>query len=179
MSLFNNQTKTLIIFYSLLLSSLFFAICNTNSLEGVLNPLRFFTLLLYFYNECLPVLSVVTHSCLFKDNKNTFISLAHLSFPPNSSLTSLPPGNEPQTEKQVEKVSTLSLVRRDTALLLRDFRQGASNWIQSLLDPNRASALPSTAAEAPPGATGIPPSVTVYGCVFARMVGTFNKMWAA
>uniref|UniRef100_A0AAQ6ILD1 Hormone-sensitive lipase n=1 Tax=Anabas testudineus TaxID=64144 RepID=A0AAQ6ILD1_ANATE len=49
-------------------------------------------------------------------------------------------GNEPQTEKQVEKVSTLSLVRRDTALLLRDFRQGASNWIQSLLDPNRASA---------------------------------------
>uniref|UniRef100_A0AAQ6IGA5 Hormone-sensitive lipase n=1 Tax=Anabas testudineus TaxID=64144 RepID=A0AAQ6IGA5_ANATE len=42
--------------------------------------------------------------------------------------------------KQVEKVSTLSLVRRDTALLLRDFRQGASNWIQSLLDPNRASA---------------------------------------
>uniref|UniRef100_A0A3Q3AFJ7 Hormone-sensitive lipase n=1 Tax=Kryptolebias marmoratus TaxID=37003 RepID=A0A3Q3AFJ7_KRYMA len=49
-------------------------------------------------------------------------------------------GNEPQTEKQIEKVSTLSLVRRDTALLLRDFRQGASNWIQSLLDPNRASA---------------------------------------
>uniref|UniRef100_A0A3Q1B722 Hormone-sensitive lipase n=1 Tax=Amphiprion ocellaris TaxID=80972 RepID=A0A3Q1B722_AMPOC len=51
------------------------------------------------------------------------------------------------------KVSTLSLVRRDTALMLRDFRQGASNWIQSLLDPNRASASPSTGAE-PPGATG-------------------------
>lgn len=63
-------------------------------------------------------------------------------------------GNEPQTETQVEKVSTLSLVRRDTALLLRDFRQGASNWIHSLLDPNRASATtPSTAAETPPGAT--------------------------
>ncbi|XP_054869721.1 hormone-sensitive lipase isoform X3 [Amphiprion ocellaris] len=61
-------------------------------------------------------------------------------------------GNEPQTEKQVAKVSTLSLVRRDTALMLRDFRQGASNWIQSLLDPNRASASPSTGAE-PPGAT--------------------------
>ncbi|KAM4601457.1 LOW QUALITY PROTEIN: hormone-sensitive lipase [Polymixia lowei] len=61
-------------------------------------------------------------------------------------------GMEPQTEKQVEKVSTLSTVRRDTALLLRDFRQGASNWIQSLLDPNRAPASPSTAAEAPPGA---------------------------
>ncbi|KAG8009932.1 Hormone-sensitive lipase, partial [Nibea albiflora] len=59
-------------------------------------------------------------------------------------------GNDPQTEAQVEKVSTLSLVRRDTALLLKDFRQGASNWIHSLLDPNRASAPPSTAAEAPP-----------------------------
>ncbi|XP_035485492.2 hormone-sensitive lipase isoform X1 [Scophthalmus maximus] len=62
-------------------------------------------------------------------------------------------GTEPQTEMQVEKASTLSLVRRDTALLLRDFRQGASNWIHSLLDNNRASASPSTAAEAPPGAT--------------------------
>uniref|UniRef100_A0A3B3IK45 Hormone-sensitive lipase n=1 Tax=Oryzias latipes TaxID=8090 RepID=A0A3B3IK45_ORYLA len=41
------------------------------------------------------------------------------------------------TEKQVERVSTLSLVKRDTALFLRDFRQGASNWIHSLLDSNR------------------------------------------
>ncbi|XP_068591397.1 hormone-sensitive lipase isoform X2 [Cebidichthys violaceus] len=63
-------------------------------------------------------------------------------------------GNEPQTELQVEKASALSLVRRDTALLLRDFRQGASNWIHSLLDSNRAaSASPSTAAETPPRAT--------------------------
>ncbi|CDQ87390.1 unnamed protein product, partial [Oncorhynchus mykiss] len=53
-------------------------------------------------------------------------------------------GEEPQAEKQVEKVSTLSMVRRDTALLLRDFKQGASNWIHSLLDPNRAAATPST-----------------------------------
>uniref|UniRef100_A0A674BHY0 Lipase E, hormone sensitive type n=1 Tax=Salmo trutta TaxID=8032 RepID=A0A674BHY0_SALTR len=45
---------------------------------------------------------------------------------------------------QVEKVSTLSMVRRDTALLLRDFKQGASNWIHSLLDPNRAAAMAST-----------------------------------
>ncbi|KAM7383211.1 hypothetical protein PAMP_002882 [Pampus punctatissimus] len=61
---------------------------------------------------------------------------------------------KPQTEKQVEKVSTLSLVRRDTALMLRDFRQGASNWIHSLLDPNRASTSPSTDADAEaPGAT--------------------------
>uniref|UniRef100_A0A8D0DBD0 Hormone-sensitive lipase n=1 Tax=Sander lucioperca TaxID=283035 RepID=A0A8D0DBD0_SANLU len=58
--------------------------------------------------------------------------------------------------KCIEKASTMSMVRRDTALLLRDFRQGASNWIHSLLDSNRASASPSTAAEAPPGATGIP-----------------------
>uniref|UniRef100_A0A8C6WN75 Hormone-sensitive lipase n=1 Tax=Neogobius melanostomus TaxID=47308 RepID=A0A8C6WN75_9GOBI len=60
-------------------------------------------------------------------------------------------GNEPQTEKQVEKASTLSIVRRDTALLLRDFRQGASNWIHSLLDSNKASAEPTAAAE--PAAT--------------------------
>uniref|UniRef100_A0A674BIZ9 Lipase E, hormone sensitive type n=1 Tax=Salmo trutta TaxID=8032 RepID=A0A674BIZ9_SALTR len=33
---------------------------------------------------------------------------------------------------------------RDTALLLRDFKQGASNWIHSLLDPNRAAAMAST-----------------------------------
>uniref|UniRef100_A0AAQ6IN70 Hormone-sensitive lipase n=1 Tax=Anabas testudineus TaxID=64144 RepID=A0AAQ6IN70_ANATE len=49
--------------------------------------------------------------------------------------------------------TVLVLVRRDTALLLRDFRQGASNWIQSLLDPNRASASSSTVAEAAPGPT--------------------------
>lgn len=74
-------------------------------------------------------------------------------------------GNEPQTEKQVEKVSTLSLVRRDTALLLRDFRQGASNWIQSLLDPNRASASSSTAAETPPGASDTPATGVFALCV--------------
>lgn len=60
------------------------------------------------------------------------------------------------------------MVRRDTALLLRDFRQGASNWIHSLLDSNRASAAPSTAVEAPPGATGIPPTVMVCMGVFVR-----------
>ncbi|XP_024123288.1 hormone-sensitive lipase isoform X4 [Oryzias melastigma] len=59
-------------------------------------------------------------------------------------------GTEPETEKQVERVSTLSLVKRDTALFLRDFRQGASNWIHSLLDSNRGSAAPSTATETPP-----------------------------
>ncbi|XP_028835732.1 hormone-sensitive lipase isoform X4 [Denticeps clupeoides] len=49
-------------------------------------------------------------------------------------------GTEPHIEKQVEKVSTLSMVKRDTALLLRDFKQGASNWIHSLLDSNKATA---------------------------------------
>ncbi|XP_033979822.1 hormone-sensitive lipase isoform X1 [Trematomus bernacchii] len=63
-------------------------------------------------------------------------------------------GNQPQTEAQVEKASQLSLVRRDTAVMLRDLRQGASNWIHSLLDSNRAAATaPSSAAqEAPPRA---------------------------
>ncbi|KAG7276214.1 hypothetical protein CRUP_004805 [Coryphaenoides rupestris] len=52
-------------------------------------------------------------------------------------------GSAEQTERPVEKVSTLGMVRRDTALLLRDFRQGASNWIHSLLDPSNG-ALPGT-----------------------------------
>ncbi|XP_061632043.1 hormone-sensitive lipase isoform X3 [Phyllopteryx taeniolatus] len=64
-------------------------------------------------------------------------------------------GNEPHTEKQVEKVSTLSMVKRDTALLLRDFRYGASNWIHSLLDSNRTANPPSTGAEAQPEATDV------------------------
>uniref|UniRef100_A0A3P8YWX8 Hormone-sensitive lipase n=1 Tax=Esox lucius TaxID=8010 RepID=A0A3P8YWX8_ESOLU len=46
--------------------------------------------------------------------------------------------SEAQAEKQVEKVSTLSMVRRDTASLLTHIKQGASNWIHSLLDPTRA-----------------------------------------
>ncbi|KAL6109805.1 lipe [Pungitius sinensis] len=62
-------------------------------------------------------------------------------------------GSEPQAEAQVEKASALSLVRRDTALLLRDMRQGASDWIRSLLDSNRAAPPPGGAEEKPPGAT--------------------------
>uniref|UniRef100_H3CRY9 Hormone-sensitive lipase n=1 Tax=Tetraodon nigroviridis TaxID=99883 RepID=H3CRY9_TETNG len=62
-------------------------------------------------------------------------------------------GSQPQTETQVEKTGTLSLVKRDTALFLRDFRQGASNWIHSFLDTNRASASSSTAAETTPAVT--------------------------
>ena len=114
-----------------------------------------FTLLFYFSDYCF------------------HISVAHLSL----SL-SPPPGNEPQTEKQVEKASTLSLVRRDTALMLRDFRQGASNWFHSLLDHNRDPAPPSTAAEAPPGATGKPPSVHGCCCAFiCSQPGPWNEVW--
>ncbi|XP_027863221.1 hormone-sensitive lipase isoform X2 [Xiphophorus couchianus] len=81
-------------------------------------------------------------------------------------------GNEPQTEKQVEKVSTLSLVRRDTALLLRDFQQGASNWIQSLLDPNRASASSNTSAEMTPATPDTPTSDTVRKSVSAASISS-------
>lgn len=49
-------------------------------------------------------------------------------------------GLDPQEEKQVEKVTALGTVRKDTALLLKGFRQGASNWIHSLLDHNKTSA---------------------------------------
>uniref|UniRef100_A0A9J8CGR2 Hormone-sensitive lipase n=1 Tax=Cyprinus carpio carpio TaxID=630221 RepID=A0A9J8CGR2_CYPCA len=57
-------------------------------------------------------------------------------------------GTDPQVEKQVEKVSTLSIVRRDTALLLRDFKQGASNWIHSLLDRGSADSVRKSVSEA-------------------------------
>ncbi|XP_050987576.1 hormone-sensitive lipase isoform X3 [Labeo rohita] len=57
-------------------------------------------------------------------------------------------GTDPQVEKQVEKVSTLSMVRRDTALLLRDFKQGASNWIHSLLDRGSADSVRKSVSEA-------------------------------
>lgn len=56
-------------------------------------------------------------------------------------------GTEPQVEKQMEKVSTLSMVRRDTALLLRDFKQGASNWIHSLLDRGSADSVRQSVSE--------------------------------
>nr|XP_055066054.1 hormone-sensitive lipase isoform X2 [Misgurnus anguillicaudatus] len=57
-------------------------------------------------------------------------------------------GTEPQVEKQVETLSTLSMVRRDTALLLRDFKQGATNWIHSLLDRGSADSVRQSVSEA-------------------------------
>lgn len=41
--------------------------------------------------------------------------------------------------------TTLSSLGRDTAVLLSDLTQGASNWIQSFLDPMRTSRSPSSA----------------------------------
>lgn len=121
-------------------------------------------ILLYLSYYCLPMFTFFffTYSCFHKYKRNKFSPPTHFpSLYPNAPCMSPSPGNEPLSEKQVEKVSTLSLVKRDTALMLRDFRQGASNWIHSFLDHSRAPASPSTAAEAPPGATGIPPSVIV------------------
>lgn len=66
----------------------------------------------------------------------TIPTVCYLLFPLCPPLVCV--GTDPQVEKQVEKVSTLSMVRRDTALLLRDFKQGASNWIHSLLDRGSA-----------------------------------------
>ncbi|MGH0183086.1 UNVERIFIED_CONTAM: hypothetical protein FKN15_011190 [Acipenser sinensis] len=53
-------------------------------------------------------------------------------------------GTEPMPQKRAEKVNTMSLVRKDTALLLRDFRLGASAWISSLLDNGRGGKNSST-----------------------------------
>lgn len=148
--------------------------------QGWTHFVRCFLASLHYYYTCLSHLLCYYSFMLIQVQQN---QKKKKKFPPHTHFMSLSPGNEPQTEKQVEKVSTLSLVRRDTALLLRDFRQGASNWIHSLLDPNRASASPSTAAEAPPGATGIPPSVTlcawvcVCSCICSQ-VGTLGEMWA-
>nr|XP_014345780.1 PREDICTED: hormone-sensitive lipase [Latimeria chalumnae] len=48
-------------------------------------------------------------------------------------------GTEPahSEQKKMEQLNTVSVVRRDTALLLRDIRLGASAWLNSLLDAGR------------------------------------------
>ncbi|XP_026156939.1 lipase, hormone-sensitive a isoform X2 [Mastacembelus armatus] len=47
-------------------------------------------------------------------------------------------GAESQTVQPAEGSSSLSSLGRDTALLLTELTQGASNWIQSFLDPMRS-----------------------------------------
>lgn len=49
------------------------------------------------------------------------------------------PGMDYQTVQPAVGSSTLSTLGRDTAMLLSDLTQGASNWIQSFLDPRRSS----------------------------------------
>ncbi|XP_029976126.1 lipase, hormone-sensitive a [Salarias fasciatus] len=64
-------------------------------------------------------------------------------------------GVEYQTAAPAACGGTLSALGRDTALLLSDLTQGASNWIQSFLDPTRSTQStrrPSQAASPPPAA---------------------------
>ncbi|XP_008421157.1 lipase, hormone-sensitive a isoform X2 [Poecilia reticulata] len=51
-------------------------------------------------------------------------------------------GSDFQTVQPAERRGSLSALGRDTALLLSDLTQGASNWIQSLLDPTRTEPPP-------------------------------------
>lgn len=51
-----------------------------------------------------------------------------------SALMSLP-GAESQTLQPAVTSNSVSALSRDTAVLLSDLTQGASNWIQSLLEP--------------------------------------------
>ncbi|XP_029022380.1 lipase, hormone-sensitive a isoform X1 [Betta splendens] len=48
-------------------------------------------------------------------------------------------GVETQTIQPALRSNSLSALGRDTAMLLSDLTQGASNWIQSFLDPSRSS----------------------------------------
>lgn len=52
-------------------------------------------------------------------------------------LYHLPTGVDYQTVRPAVGSNTLRSLSRDTAVLLSDLTQGASNWIQSLLDPSR------------------------------------------
>lgn len=49
------------------------------------------------------------------------------------------PGADSQTVQPAVESGSLSSLGRDTAVLLSDLTQGASNWIQSFLDPMRTS----------------------------------------
>lgn len=51
------------------------------------------------------------------------------------------PGADCQTVQPAVGSGSLSSLGRDTAVLLSDLTQGASNWIQSFLDPMRTTGL--------------------------------------
>ncbi|XP_077069085.1 hormone-sensitive lipase isoform X4 [Siphateles boraxobius] len=84
-------------------------------------------------------------------------------------------GTDPQLEKQVEKVSTLSMVRRDTALLLRDFKQGASNWIHSLLDRGSADSVRKSVSEASLTSPHTDPPVSAKPSEYAHGKGSMKS----
>ncbi|XP_078093184.1 hormone-sensitive lipase [Mustelus asterias] len=59
-------------------------------------------------------------------------------------------GTEPMStaSSNMAKVDTLSIVRNDTAMLLRDIRMGASAWLNSLLDNGKTGSKNSNRPEA-------------------------------
>ncbi|XP_072325167.1 hormone-sensitive lipase isoform X4 [Scyliorhinus torazame] len=59
-------------------------------------------------------------------------------------------GTEPTSNasSNMDKVDSLSMVRNDTAVLLRDIRTGASAWLNSLLDNGKTSGKSSNRTEA-------------------------------
>lgn len=60
----------------------------------------------------------------------------------NYSLRLSLPGADSQTMQPAVGSGTLSSLGRDTAVLLGDLTQGATNWIQSFLDPKRNTGVP-------------------------------------
>ncbi|XP_030003610.1 lipase, hormone-sensitive a isoform X1 [Sphaeramia orbicularis] len=56
-------------------------------------------------------------------------------------------GTDCQTVQPMVGNGSLSALGRDTALLLSDLTQGASNWIQSFLDPRRSSGSSPSSAQ--------------------------------
>ncbi|XP_034091874.1 lipase, hormone-sensitive a [Gymnodraco acuticeps] len=73
-------------------------------------------------------------------------------------------GTDSQTVQPAVESSSLSALGRDTAVLLGDLTQGASNWIQSFLDPTRttggARSLSSSQRSYQSDETGRTPSLT-------------------
>ncbi|XP_051999471.1 hormone-sensitive lipase-like isoform X2 [Xyrauchen texanus] len=84
-------------------------------------------------------------------------------------------GTEPQAKKQVEKVSTLSMVRRDTALVLKDFKQGASNWIHSLLDRGSADAVRKSVSDASLTSPNTDPPVPTESSKYSQEQGSVKN----
>lgn len=81
--------------------------------------------------------------CLF------FLFLIYL-IPRSRRVISLP-GTESQMAQPAVESGSLSSLGRDTAVLLGDLTQGASNWIQSFLDPMRTTGGARSLSSTPRG----------------------------